>query len=155
MSHNLSNRRPTNASLRTEAWTPGDSLQLDALVGACALVAHADGWVTAEERRRLVTRVQGLPALGLFGVDEAVQAFETLIDRFDRDPDDGEAVAEAAILRLRGRSVPAHLLVAAACSIAAADGGFDAEERAAILRICDLLDLEADAFDLVAAGGRR
>ncbi|MBR7620578.1 tellurite resistance TerB family protein [Phenylobacterium sp. 20VBR1] len=152
---NLSNRRPTNASLRTEAWTPGDSLQLDALVGACALVAYADGWVTAEERRRLVARVQGLPAFGVFGVDEAIQAFEALIERFDKDPDDGEAVAEAAILRLRGRSGPAHLLVAAACSIAAADGGFDAEERAAILRICDLLDLEADAFDLVAAGGRR
>lgn len=155
MSHKLSNRRPTSASLKTEAWTPGDKLQLDALVGACALVAHADGWVTAEERRRLVARVQGLPALGLFGVDEAVQAFEALIDRFDKDPDDGEAVAEAAILRLRGRPGPAYLLVAAACSIAAADGGFDAEERAAILRICDLLDLEADAFDLVAARGRR
>nr|QQZ49364.1 tellurite resistance TerB family protein [Phenylobacterium glaciei] len=86
---NLSNRRPTNASLRTEAWTPGDSLQLDALVGACALVAYADGWVTAEERRRLVARVQGLPAFGVFGVDEAIQAFEALIERFDKDPDDG------------------------------------------------------------------
>lgn len=155
MSHKLSNRRPTSASLKTEAWTPGDSLQLDALVGACALVAHADGWVTAEERRRLVARVQGLPAFGVFGVDDAMQAFEALIDRFDKDPEDGEAVAEAAILRLRGRAGPAHLLVAAACSIAAADGGFDAEERAAILRICHLLDLEAEAFDLVAARGRR
>lgn len=155
MSHNLSSRRPTSASLMAEAWTPGDRLQLDALVGGCALVAHADGWVTAEERRRLVARVQGLPALGLFGVDEAVQAFEALIDRFEKDPDDGETVAEAAILRLRGRAGPAHLLVAAACSIAAADGGFDAEERAAILRICHLLDLEADAFDLLAARGRR
>lgn len=84
-----------------------------------------------------------------------MQAFEALIDRFDKDPEDGEAVAEAAILRLRGRAGPAHLLVAAACSIAGADGGFDAEERAAILRICHLLDLEADAFDLLAARGRR
>lgn len=155
MSYNLSRRRPTTVSLMNETWTPGDSLQLEALVGACALVAHADGWVTAEERRRLVARVSGLPALGLFGLDEAVQAFEALIDRFDKDPEDGEAVAEAAILRLRGRGGPAHLLVAAACSIAAADGGFDAEERATILRICHLLDLEADAFDLVAARGRR
>lgn len=155
MSHRMRNRRPTNASVRAELWTPGDRLQLDALVSACALVAHADGWVTAEERRRLVTRVQGLPALGVLGVDEAVEAFEALIDRFDRDPEDGEAVAEAAILRLRGRPAPAYLLVAAACSIASADGGFDAEERAAILRICDLLDLDADAFDLIAARGRR
>ena len=152
---NLSNRRPTSVSLMTDAWTPGDSLQLEALVGACALVAYADGWVTAEERRRLVARVQGLPAFGVFGVDEAVQAFEALIERFDKDPDDGEAVAEAAILRLRGRAGPAHMLVAAACSIAAADRGLDAEERAAILRICHLLDLEADAFDQVPARGRR
>lgn len=69
MPYNLSSRRPTSARLMTESWTPGDRLQLDALVGGCALVAHADGWVTAEERRRLVARVQSLPALGLFGVD--------------------------------------------------------------------------------------
>ena len=43
-------------SLRRAAWTPGDEVQMEALVAACAMVAHADGWVTPEERRKLLVR---------------------------------------------------------------------------------------------------
>ena len=44
---------------------------------------------------------------------------------------------------------------AAACAVASADGGFDAEERQTILRLCALLILSPQDLDLVAPRRRR
>lgn len=138
-----------------EVWTPGDEIEMDAIVAACALVAQADGWVTADERRRMVERIRKSPAVALFGVQEVLQGFETLNERFDRDFDDGVVVAETAIRRLAGRSGPSRLLVETACEVAEADGGFDAEERDVVLRLCKLLNLAPATFEIVADQGRR
>ena len=138
-----------------ETWTPAQLDQLDALVAACALVAQADGWVTPDERQRMVERMRRSPAVAVFGVQEVLQGFETLNERFDRDLDDGVAAAETAVRRLTGRAGPARLLVQTACAVAEADGGFDAEERDVVLRLCDLLDLAPDAVEIVAYQGRR
>lgn len=139
----------------TDVWTPGDEIEMDALVAACALVAQADGWVTPDERQRMVERMRRSPAVAVFGVQEVLQGFETLNERFDRDLDDGVAAAETAVRRLTGRAGPARLLVQTACAVAAADGGFDAEERDVVLRLCELLDLAPDAVEIVADQGRR
>ena len=135
-------------SLRRAAWTPGDEVQMDALVAACALVAHADGWVTPDERRKLVERIGGLDAAHAFGPQDVLLAFETRIAHFEQDLDGAEADAEAAIAKLRSRPEAARLLARAACDVAAADGGFDGEERQSILRICELLELDPAEFDL-------
>ena len=135
-------------SLRRSAWTHGDEVQLNALVAACALVAHADGWVTPDERRKLVERIGSLDAAHAFGPQDVLLAFETRIAQFEQDLDGAEADAEAAIAKLRLRPGAANLLARAACEVAAADGGFDGEERIAVLRICELLDLNPADFDL-------
>ncbi|UTP40526.1 TerB family tellurite resistance protein [Phenylobacterium sp. LH3H17] len=137
-----------------DVWTPGDLVEMDALIAACALVAQADGWVTPDERQSMVERLRTTPAVALFGIPEVLAGFETLNGRFDRDLDDGVAAAEAAVRRLAGRAGPARLLVQTACAIAEADGGFDAEERDVILRLCDLLDLAPARFEIVAEQGR-
>ncbi len=139
----------------TNAWTPAQLEQLDALVAACALVAHADGWATLEERGRMLERLRGLPALAIFGVDDALEAFEALDRRFEQDPDTARHEAEAAIQRLRGQDAAGRLLINSACAVAVADGGLDAEERDVLLRICGLLALNPIQFDLITAGGRR
>ena len=138
----------------TDVWTPGDELEMDALIAACALVAQADGWVTPDERQRTVERMRRSPAVAVFGVQEVLLGFESLNERFDRDLDDGVATAEAAVRRLAGRSGPSRLLVETACAVAEADGGFDAEERDVVLRLCNLLDLEPARFEIVADQGR-
>ena len=138
----------------TDVWTPGDEIEMDALVAACALVAQADGWVTADERQRMVERMRRSPAVAAFGVQEVLLGFETLNERFDRDLDDGVAAAETAVRRLTGRAGPSRLLVETACAVAEADGGFDAEERDVVLRLCELLELAPAAFDVVADRGR-
>ena len=43
------------------------------------------------------------------------------------------------------------LLVEVCCVIAAADGGFDYEERTAAVRICDILGLDPANFGLAEA----
>ena len=134
----------------TAAWTPGEASQFDALVAACALVAYADGWITPDERQEVLNRLRRLDAVAVVGIEDALAAFEALTDRMEHDLDDGVDAAEAAVRRLRGRPGPARLLVEAACSIAASDGGFDEAERETILRLCDLVELDPTDFDLIA-----
>jgi len=148
--HRSGLRRP-QFSTPQDVWTPSESAQLDALVSACALVALADGWVTSDERRSALERMRRLDAVSVFGIEEALAAFESLVDRFMRDPDDGVAAAEAAIIRLRGHAGPARLIIDAACRVAASDGAFDEDEQATVLRLCELFDLDPRDAALPAA----
>jgi tellurite resistance protein TerB len=133
-----------------DAWTPGGLVQFEALVSACALVAQSDGWVTPEETRRVTERMRTLPALDVFGISDLIEAFEARIEDFNRDPEAAAIMSEGTIRRLRDKPDAARLVASAACSVASADGGFDAEEREAILRICALLVLSPQEVDLVA-----
>jgi tellurite resistance protein TerB len=99
--------------------------------------------------------MRGLPALAVFGVDDVIAAFEVLDQRFDQDPETAQFDAEWAIRRLRGRDAAGRDLIHAACAVAVADGGLDAEERDVLLRICGLLGLNPIQFDLITAAGRR
>lgn len=146
-------RRPVDPH---DVWTMGDVAQMDAVVAACALVAQADGWVTAQERKRMIDRMSRSPSIRFFGLHEVTVGFEALNMRFDLDLEDGEAAAEAAVAVLRGQPGPSHLLIDTACSVAEADGGFDAEEREVVLRLCRLLDVDPARYDLISGeGGRR
>ena len=140
---------------RDDVWTPGDVVQMDAIVAGCAMVAQADGWVTPTERTRMIDRMRNSPAIAFFGADDVLVLFEALNLRFERDLDDGEATAEVAVARLRGQSAPSRALIETACAVAEADGGFDAEERAVILRLCTLLNVDPASFDLISGEGGR
>lgn len=136
-----------------DIWTYGDVAQMDAVVAACALVAQADGWVTTQERKRMIERMSRSPSVRFFGLHEVTAGFEALNMRFDRDIEDGEAAADAAIAVLRGQPGPSHLLIDTACSVAEADGGFDAEEREVLLHLCRLLGLDPAHYGLISRGG--
>lgn len=127
-----------------------DLPHIEALASACALVAHADGWVTGEEGRAILLRLQGF-ALGA-GLDFAatMRAFDSVILAFERDSEIAEAQALSRLRGVAGRD--AAYIVEIACAIAAADGGFDAAERQAAMRICRALGLEPAAFGLADAG---
>ncbi len=135
-----------------DVWTPGDGVQMEAVVAACAMVAQADGWVTPDERKRMIDRLRNSPTIAFFGVEDVLILLNL---RFDRDPEDGEATAEVAVARLRGQPGPSRLLVETACSVAEADGGFDAEERAVILRLCEILNVDPSAWGLASGDGER
>ena len=138
-----------------DVWTPGDMIQMDAVVAGCAMVAQADGWVTPDERKRLVERMRNSPTVAFFGTHDVLTLFDALNLRFERDLDDGEATAEVAVGRLRGQPGPSRMLIETACSVAEADGGFDAEERAVIIRLCSILGVDPASFALTPECGER
>lgn len=124
---------------------------MEGIVAACALVAYADGWVTDEEHGRMLRLVRGFEPIAAFGIDDVTATFDALTDHFSADQSAGEAAAFEAVGRVKGdRRYPA-LLVEACCSIAAADGGFDAEERSVAMRICEALELDPAEFGLAEA----
>ncbi len=143
-------RKPLAA---TETWTPRQLEQLDAVVAACALIAHADGDVTPEERGRMLDRVLGQPGLVPFGVDDVLEAFEALDARFQTRPEEAMAEAEMTIRRLRGRAEAAEV-VAAAVAVSIADSGLQAEEQGVIVELCDWLGLSPRRFDPLSASAR-
>jgi tellurite resistance protein TerB len=124
---------------------------MEAVTAGCAVVAYADGWVTDEERRRMLGLIRGFEAVDSFHLSEVEHHFDQITQVFIENHDEGERQALAMVERLRGRPRDAELLVQACCAIAAADGGFDAEERQAARRICEVLDLDPAKFDLADA----
>lgn len=124
---------------------------MEGIVAGCALVAYADGWVTTEEHDRMLGLIRGFEPIAAFGVDDVTATFENLTERFATDQKGGEAAAFEAVARVKGAQRYPALLVEACCAIADADGGFDAEERAAAIRICEVLGLEPADFGLADA----
>ena len=124
---------------------------MEGIVAGCALVAYADGWVTAGEHDRMLGLIRGFEPITAFGIDDVIVTFEELTKRFATDQKDGEAAAFEAIARLKGAARYPALLVEACCTIAAADGNFDAEERRTALRICEALGLDPTEFDIADA----
>lgn len=124
---------------------------MEGIVAGCALVAYADGWVTEEEHGRMLALLRGFGPIAVFGLDDVTITFESLTEQFIADQKGGEAAALAAVARLRGAQRYPALLVEACCAIADADGGFDAEERAVAIRICNVLGLDPASFGLTNA----
>ena len=139
------NNAPRKALAPTDVWTPRQLEQLDAVVAACALIAHADGEVSTEERGRMLERIRGQAGLIPFGVDDVLEAFEALDARFESRPEEARAEAEMMIRRIKGRAETAEV-AAAALAVSIADGGLEAQEREVILDVLRLAGRAAPAF---------
>jgi len=124
---------------------------MDGIVAGCALVAYADGWVTEEERIRMLGLIRGFEPIAAFGLDDVVTTFASLTAGFASNQIAGEQAALEAVARVKGAGRYPELLVEACCAIAAADGGFDSEERLAAIRICETLRLDPADFGLAEA----
>ena len=124
---------------------------MEGIVAGCALVAYADGWVTDVEHDRMLSLIRGFEPIATFGIDDVSATFETVTSRFIADQADGEAAALKAVARVRGAARYPTLLVKTCCAIAAADGGFDAEERKVVIQICKVLGLDPATFDIADA----
>lgn len=123
---------------------------MEAIVAGCALVAYSDGWVSPEETlrmRRLIMRFEPAKALGLA---EVLRLFEETTLRFAEDHDAGARAALDLVSALAGRRRESALLIDTCCAIAEADGGFDAEERETILKLCAMLQIEPESHGLSA-----
>jgi len=128
-----------------------DQSLMEGVVAGCAIVAYADGWVTEEERKRMMGLIRGFDPIASFGMEDVTHYFDELTDRFADDHDGGERETLAVVARLKGEKRYPAMLVETCCAIAAADGGFDAEERQAAVRICEVLEIDPADFGLADA----
>ena len=141
-------RKPTwNAFIEEFRETHAHTM-VEPIVAACALVAYADGWVSPEEEKRMARLIGDFRPLEVFGAEDVLIAFADISRRFEEDHEAGEREALRLAGELRSRRRHARLLMETCCAIAAADGGFDREERHAALKLCDALDLDPANFGL-------
>jgi tellurite resistance protein TerB len=122
---------------------------METVVAACAAVAYADGWVTPEERRRLLAAIRASDVLAVFPPEDVVQHFDEVIARFEQDDAAAESLVMERIAGLKALRKEARHLVAACYAVAAADLQIDGEERALVMRVCELVGIDPAELDLV------
>jgi tellurite resistance protein TerB len=121
---------------------------MEATVAACAMVAAADGTISAQEKQKMAGFIRNSDELKVFEMPSVIAFFEKVTGNFDFDADIGKAEALKVIGRLRGNEEQARVMVRVACAIGASDGNFDDGEKAVVRDICKDLSLNPADFDL-------
>jgi len=120
---------------------------LEAVVAGCVLVAYADGNVSPEEKQKMMGFLQTSDQLKVFDSGEVIKIFQKYVEKFEFDSAIGTGEVMQAVCRFRGKP-QAQLVVRVCCAIGAADGDFDAKEKAVVRRMCSELGLNAADFNL-------
>jgi tellurite resistance protein TerB len=121
---------------------------MEATVASCALVAAADGTISAQEKQKMAGFMRNSDELKHFDMPDVIAFFEKVVGNFDFDAGIGKAEALKVIGRLRGNEEQARVMVRVACAIGASDGSFDEAEKAVVRTICKELGLNPTDFDL-------
>lgn len=121
---------------------------MEAVVAGCALVAAADGNISAEEKQKMIGYIQNSKELKVFDTKDVIQSFNEVCSNFDFDPAIGRAEALNIVGKLRKKEDAARLLVRVCCAIGGADGDFDQSEQSVCRTICNELGLTPSEFDL-------
>jgi tellurite resistance protein TerB len=145
----LKNRfNEVSTSVKTEVTKVRNKTFLEGVIAGCAMVAYADGTVTADEKQKMMGFLKNSEVLSVFSVDEVIATFEKFAKQFEFDAAIGEANALQTIGKLRTKENEARLMVRVCCIIGAADGNFDENEKTSVRKICNELRLNPKDFDL-------
>lgn len=134
------------AGLAAEASKFKNRSFMEAVVASCAMVSAADGSISSEEKNKMMGYLRNSNELKHFDVNEVIAFFEKMTTSFSFDAAIGKAEALKVIGKLRGKEDQGRLMVRVACAIGAADGDFDAKEKAVIHEICRDLGLNPADF---------
>lgn len=121
---------------------------MEAVVSGCALVAAADGSIDASEKQKMAGFIERSEELKHFDMRQVIEVFQKAAGDFEFDHAIGKATALKTIGKIKGNDEQSRLLVRIVCAIGAADGDFDADERAVVKEIARELGLDPVEFDL-------
>lgn len=121
---------------------------MEAVVAGCALVAAADGTISAEEKQKMAGFVSRADELKHFEMAQVIEVFNKVSSDFDFDALIGKGSALKIIGKIKDKPDQAKLLIRVVCAIGAADGDFDEDEQAVVREICNELNLSPSNFDL-------
>tara|TARA_B100001245_G_scaffold236660_1_gene229373 strand:+ start:9439 stop:10416 length:978 start_codon:yes stop_codon:yes gene_type:complete len=116
---------------------------LDAVCAASALIAFADGYASEEELNKLLTVVKNDELLSVYDDVNVRLTFLRYVDALQKDIIVGEGKAMAAIVPFANKS-EADVILAVCLGIALAEHGMDDDEKDAIVRISNKLNINPD-----------
>lgn len=120
---------------------------MEGTLAACAMVANANGIIKPEEKRKMMGYIQRNEALSVYDTNEVIKVFDKYINDFSFDLEIGKGEALKAIGKIKDKN-EAQLLVRVCCSIGAADGDFDNDEKQCVREICNTLGIDTAQFGL-------
>lgn len=144
----LSRLKSKASELKTEALKYKNKDFLNAAMAGCALVAMADGSVSAEEKQKMIRFIESNDALSVFTTSDVIKAFQEFVGQLEFDKDIGQAKAYQALLKMKSNEGAARLLVRMVIAVAASDGNFDAQEQDVASKIIRELGLSPSEFEL-------
>ncbi|WP_413204769.1 tellurite resistance TerB family protein [Rhodospirillum sp. A1_3_36] len=89
------------------------------MVAGCALVAYADGNVSAEEKQKMMGYLKSSEQLRVFNSSDVIKIFQKYGEKFEFDK-----------------------------IIGVADGNFDEQEKTVVRRMCSELELNPSDFNV-------
>ncbi len=134
--------------LKTEALKFKNKDFLNAAMAGSALIAMADGSVSAEEKQKMIRFIESNDALSVFPTSDVIKAFQEFITQLEFDKDIGEAKAFQSLGKMKSNQDAARLLIRMIIAIASSDGNFDASEKKVAARIATELGLNPADFEL-------
>ena len=121
---------------------------LNAMAAGSVLIARADGNISSDEKKKMMNLITSNDALSVFDSADVIKVFNEYLGYFDFDEDVGSSKSYEALNKIRGDAVQCRTLMRLTISIAAADGDFDADEKAIARKVAIELGLEPSEFDL-------
>ncbi|MBF0461696.1 MAG: tellurite resistance TerB family protein [Magnetococcales bacterium] len=121
---------------------------MDAILAGCALVATADGTVSAEEKEKMLGFVRNSDALKHYDTSLVIDTFQKYIGKLEFDFALGRAELLQEISKVSKKMDEARLLVRVCCAIGTSDGDFGQQEKQVVHDICLEVGLNPTDFDL-------
>jgi tellurite resistance protein TerB len=119
-----------------------------ASMAMCALIAAADGTITADERRKTANFIASNDALSVFDPSELQGHFEFYSSKLEKDYEFGKVEAIATIGKLKSKQDAARAVIQVGIIIGGADGNFDQDEKQAVREACNAVGISPGEFDL-------
>ena len=117
---------------------------LEAVMGASAMLALADGEISFAELMARDYVLDHVRELQVFDTNEAAELFRTYAETISVNPKRGQAIVLETITQLSGDKELASLLVRICVVIGKADYDFSQREQEVINTFCDVLGLEKE-----------
>lgn len=122
---------------------------LNAAMAGSALIAMADGSISAEEKQKMIKFIEHNDSLSVFTTSDVIKAFQDFVGQMEFDKDIGESKAYQALAKMKSNNEAARLLIRMIISIAASDGNFDKDEKKIAVKIAQELGLNPAEFELL------
>ncbi|WP_425146109.1 tellurite resistance TerB family protein [Deinococcus sp.] len=118
----------------------------EATMSMCALIAAADGNISADERRKVAGFIASNDTLKVFQPADLKTRFDKYCDKLSQDYDFGRIEAIQAIGKLRGKPDQARAVIQLGMIIGGADGNFDESEKVQVRDAARAVSLDPAEF---------